>query len=77
MKYIDKIICNRCRRPGAGRTGTAMPTEMLEWRTEMRDLSTLVKKITDTRYNTREYVLFIMIRGSLLPVVGVYVPVLL
>ena len=31
----------RCRGPGAGRTGTEMLTEML-------DLSVVVKKITDT-----------------------------
>ena len=33
----------------AGRTGT----EKLEWRTDRRDLSVLVKKISDTRYNSR------------------------
>ena len=37
-----------CRRgPGAGRTGTEMFTAKLEWRTDRRDLSVLVKNITD------------------------------
>ena len=36
-----------CRGPGAGRTGTEMLTEMLGWRTDRRDLSVSVKKITD------------------------------
>ena len=37
----------RCRGPGAGRTGTGMLTGKLEWRTGRRDLSVLVKKMTD------------------------------
>ena len=50
MKCIDEMKCSAVvymARGRAGRTGTEMPTEMLEWPTDRRDLSLLVKKITD------------------------------
>ena len=50
MKGIDKMKCSavvdRARRR-AGRTGTEMLTEMLEWRTDRRGLSVLGNTITD------------------------------
>ena len=43
----------RCRGAGAGLTGTEMLTEILERRTDRRDLSVLMKMITNTpEYNT-------------------------
>ena len=39
------VVDRACGR--VGRTGTEMLTEILEWRTDRRDLSVLVKKITD------------------------------
>ena len=51
MEYIEKMKCSVVvgrARHRAGRTGTEMLTEMVEWRTDLRNLSVLVKKITDT-----------------------------
>ena len=50
MKCIDKMKCSAVvdRAHGrAGRTGTEMLTEMLEWRTDRRGLSVLGNTITD------------------------------
>ena len=50
MKCIDKMKCSAVvdRAHGrAGRTGTEMLTEMLEWRTDRRNLSALGENITD------------------------------
>ena len=51
MKCIGKMKCSAVvdrARGRAGRTGT----EMLEWRTDRRNLSVLVKKTTDILWGT-------------------------